>query len=102
MALIMAQGRAVFKAWPGLGFVSALALVLERWYGIGSWLVSTAKKNTKKWQRELSDTSIFQVSLKGARDWRCRNDEQGPAVPASALPQPRDRLGIGCWGCPSK
>lgn len=43
----MAQGRAVFKAWPGLGFVSALALVLERWYGIGSWLVSTAKKNTK-------------------------------------------------------
>lgn len=37
-----------FKAWPGLGLVTALALVLERWYGVVSWWWSTAEKKKKK------------------------------------------------------
>lgn len=58
-----------FKAWPGLGLVTALALVLERWYGVVSWWWSTAEK--KKKRKKTGNAVVrhtlpmFQVSLKG-------------------------------------
>lgn len=40
-----------FKAWPGLGLVTALALVLERWFGVVYWWWLTAKEEKNRQRR---------------------------------------------------